>query len=174
MTPPRALLLGALLLQLAAAAAPARAIDPPTVSGHLQYGDQRYDLRHAQAVRSPGDSSRIWIVLTTAELPVRDAADVSRTLALAASGKLRGVRLVVSATAPDRELLQGALLLGKAESPGGEIVFGMRGGRYWERLSVGDNRIVGVVRHVSEAGLAGSPEWSVDARFSAPVFNVRR
>ena len=62
------------------------------------------------------------------------------------------------------------LLLGKEDSPGGEVVFGAGGDKYWERLSLGDNRIVGKLRHVKEAG---SPPWTLEVEFSAPIFNAR-
>ncbi len=165
-----AVIVGGILLQAAAAA---YAIDPPVVQGHLEYGQQRYDLRYAQAVRNPDDPQRLFILLTTAELSVKDAADVSRTLNFAMSGKLRGVRLNVSAVAPNPDQLQGALLLGKAESPGGEIVFGMGGRKYWQRLSLGDKRIVGSLRYARESGSSDSPAWALDVNFSAPVFNAR-
>ena len=167
--------LHALLVALlfGAAVAPASAIDPPTVQGHLEYGKQRYELRHAQAVRSPDDPKRLWIVLTTVELPAKDAADTSRALKLAMSGKLRGVRLHVDAAKPNPGHLQGALLLSKDESPGGELVFGMGARKYWEQLTVGDNRIVGKVRYASEATASGSPAWAIDVSFSAPIFNAR-
>jgi len=152
---------------------PAHAIDPPTAQGHLEYGRQRYELRHAQAVRSPDNPKRIWILLTTAEVAVKDAADASRTLKLAMSGKLRGVRLSVDSAAPNPGHLQGVLLLSKEESPGGEIAFAGGAQKYWEHLKVGDNRIVGKVRHAMEATAGGSPAWVLEASFSAPVFNAR-
>ena len=154
-------------------AAPAHAIDPPTAQGHLEYGKQRYELRHAQAVRSPDNPKRIWILLTNAELPVKEAADPSRTLKLAMSGKLRGVRLSVDGAAPNPGHLQGVLLLGKEESPGGEIAFSGGAQKYWEQLKVGDNRIVGKVRHAMEATAGGSPPWTFEVSFSAPIFNAR-
>lgn len=156
-----------------AAVAPACAIDPPTVQGHLEYGKQRYELRHAQAVRSPDDPKRLWIVLTTAGISVKDAADGSRMLELAMSGKLRGVRLHVDAAKPNPGHLQGALLLSKDESPGGEIVFGAGAEKYWERLTVGGNRVVGKVRYAREATASGSPAWAFEVSFSAPIFNAR-
>ena len=161
-------ILSCLLLGIVAASA--RAIDPPTVQGYLQYGKQRYELRHAQAVRNPDDPRRLWILLTTAELSVKDAADASRTLKLAMNGKLRGVRLNVDAAAPKANELQGALLLSKEESPGGEVVFGAGGQKYWERLTLGDKRIVGKLRYVREGD---TPAWTIDADFSAPIFNSR-
>ncbi len=171
MKPPlRALLVG---LFLGAYVAPSSAIDPPTVQGHLEYGKQRYELRHAQAVRSPDDPKRLWIVLTTAEVTVKDAADASRTLKLAMSGKLRGIRLHVDAAKPNPGHLQGALLLSKDESPGGEIVFGAGAEKYWERLAVGNNRIVGKVRYAREATAGGSPAWAFEVSFGAPIFNAR-
>ena len=164
-------ILGGVLLQ--AAAAPVAAIDPPVAQGVLQYGQQRYELRYAQAVRNPDQPQRLWILLTTAELSVKDAGDASRTMKLATSGKMRGVRLDVDAAAPNPNQLQGALLLSKEESPGGEIVFGMGARKYWERLTLGDKRIVGTLRFASEAGMSGSPAWALDVSFSAPVFSVR-
>lgn len=149
--------------------APAYALDPPTVQGHLQYGKQRYELRHAQAVRNPDNPKRLWILLTTAELSVKDAADPSRTLKLAMNGKLRGVRLHVDAAAPKANELQGALLLGMDESPGGEVVFGAGGQKYWERLTMGDKRIVGKLRYTRET----SSPWTLEVEFSAPIFNAR-
>src|SRR6266850_7354534 len=92
-----AVILGGLL---GVATAPACAIDPPTGEGYLQYGQQRYELRYAQAVLNPANPKRLWILLTTAEVSVKDAADAARTLTLAMSGKLRGVRLNVDAAAP--------------------------------------------------------------------------
>lgn len=155
-------------------AAPAHALDPPTVQGHLQYGQQRHDLRYAQAVRDPDNPQRLWILLTTAELSVKDAADVSRTMKLAMGGKLRGVRLLVDAAAPKANELQGALLLSKEESPGGEIVFGMSGKKYWERLKLGDKRIVGKLHFAKEASsFSGTPAWALEVDFGAPIFNAR-
>lgn len=154
-------------------AGPASAIDPPTSQGHLQYGTQRYELRYAQAVRSPDDPKRVWILLTTAELTVKEAAEPARVMKLAMGGKLRGVRLSVDTTAPNPNHLQGALLLSKEESPTGEIVFGAGARKYWERLSVGDNRIVGKVSHAMEATASGSPAWAFEVTFGAPVFNAR-
>ena len=158
-------------LILGLAAVRAYSIDPGTVQGNLQFGKQRYELRHVQAVRNPGNPQRLWILLTTAEISVRDAADPSRMLALAASGKLRGVRLNVDAAAPKANELQGALLLSKEESPTGEIVFGAGGEKFWERLVSGDNRIVGALRHAREASPGGTPGWALDVNFSAPVFS---
>ncbi len=159
---------------LAVAAADAAAIDPPAVKGHLQYGAQRYELLHAQAVRSAQSGQRLWIVLTTAELSVKDAADAARTLQLAMSGKLRGVRLAVDAAAPKASELQGALLLSREEAPAGEIVFGAGAQKHWERLTLGDKRIVGKVRYGKEAStFSGSPAWALDVEFSAPVFSLR-
>ena len=152
---------------LALAIKPAHAIDPGTVQGHLQFGKQRYELRYVQAVRNPSNSQRLWILLTTTEISVRDAADASRMLTLAMSGKLRGVRLNVDAAGPKANELQGALLLSKEEAPGGEIVFGTSGEKFWERLTGGDNRIVGTLRYASPGG---SPAWAIDVSFSAPVF----
>jgi hypothetical protein len=161
-------MLGGLLLGIMTA--PVQALDPPTVQGHLQYGKQRYELRYAQAVRNPDNPKRLWILLTTAELSVKDAADLSRTLKLAMDGKLRGVRLNVDAAAPKASELQGALLLSKDESPGGEVVFGAGGRKFWERLTLGDKRIVGKLRYVSETS---SPAWMLEFQFSAPIFNAR-
>ena len=160
----------ALLLGTALASGPAWAIDPGTVQGHLQFGTQRHELRHVQAVRNPGNPKRLWILLTTAEISVKEAADPAAVLALAASGKLRGVRLAVDAASPDLNVLQGALLLGKDEAPGGEIVFAAGGEKFWERLSAGNNRVVGTLRYAREAGPGGSPSWAIDVGFSAPVF----
>jgi hypothetical protein len=154
-------------LILGLATAPAHAIDPGTVQGYLQFGKQRYELRYVQAVRNPDNPKRLWILLTTTEISVRDAADASRALTLAMSGKARGVRLTVDAAAPKANELQGALLLSKEESPSGEIVFGASGEKFWERLAAGENRIVGTLRYASPGG---SPAWAIDVSFSAPVF----
>jgi len=154
----------------ALASAPAPAIDPGTVQGHLQFGTQRHALRHVQAVKNPNNPKRLWILLTSAEISVKEAADPAAVAALAASGKLRGVRLNVDAAAPSVNELQGALLLGKEEAPGGEIVFGASGEKFWERLSAGNNRVGGALRYTKEAGPGGSPPWAIDATFSAPVF----
>jgi len=166
----RAALSLVLMTAVALASPPALGIDAGTVQGHLQYGPQRHALRHVQAVKNPNDSKRLWILLTTAEISARDAADPAAVMALAAKGKLRGVRLNVDAAAPNGNELQGALLLGKEESPGGEIVFGASGEKFWERLSAGDKRIGGVLRYRREAGPGGSPAWAIDTTFSAPVF----
>ena len=157
-------------LILAFATAPVHAIDPGTVQGNLQFGKQRYELRHVQAVRQPDNPKRLWILVTTSEISVRDAADASRALALAMSGKLRGVRLSVDAAGPKANELQGALLLSKEESPSGEIVFGAGGEKFWERLAGGNNRIVGTLRYARETTPSGSPAWALDVTFSAPVF----
>ena len=159
-----------LVLMSTLASAPARAIDPGTVQGHLQYGKQRHELRHVQAVRNPNNPKRVWILLTTAEISVKDAADPAAVMALAASGKLRGVRLNVDAAAPNASELQGALLLGKEDAPGGEVVFGASGEKFWERLAAGDKRIGGALRYPREASPGGSPAWTIDVSFSAPVF----
>lgn len=148
----------------------ALAIDPGTVQGHLQVGKLRHELRHVQAVRNPNNPKRVWILLTTAEISVKDAADPAAVLALATSGKLRGVRLNVDAAAPNANELQGALVLGKEEAAGGEIVFGASGEKFWERLAAGDKRIGGTLRYPREAGAGGSPAWAIDVSFSAPVF----
>ena len=154
--------------------APAYALDPPTGQGYLQYDQQRYELRYAQAVLNPANPKRVWILLTTAELSAKDAADAARTLTLAMSGKLRGVRLNVDAAAPKATELQGALLLSKEESPGGEIVFGAGGEKSWEQLMLGDKRILGKVRLAKEAGPSGgSPAWAFDVTFNAPIFSTR-
>jgi hypothetical protein len=100
----------------------------------------------------------------------KDAADPAAVLALATSGKLRGVRLNVDAAAPNANELQGALLLGKDDAPSGEIVFAASGEKYWERLSAGDKRIGGALRYPREAGPGGSAAWAIDVSFSAPVF----
>lgn len=156
------------------AAGPARAIDPPVGQGYLRYGDQRYELRHVQAVQSRDDPRRVWILLTTTAVSVTDAADPSRTLALATSGTLRGVRLSVDSAAPRAGELAGALLLGRDESPGGELVFAAGAERYWERLLVGDKRIVGKLRYAVDASSSGGARaWALDASFSAPIFNPR-
>ena len=160
-------------LVLGAAAAPACAIDPPVSQGFLQYGKERYELRYAQAVRSPDNPKRVWILLTNAEITVKDAADPARALKLATSGKLRGVRLSVDSAAPNPNHLQGALLLSKEEAPTGEIVFAAGASKYWEQLTLGNNRIVGKVRHGMDATASGSPAWTLDASFSAPIFNAR-
>ena len=123
-------------------------------------------------MRSPGRPKRLWILLTTAEVSYREAADPAAVAALVASGKLRGVRLSVDAVAPNARELQGALLLGKDDAPGGEIVFGAGGEKLWERLSAGHNRVGGELRFSREAGLGGTPSWTVVARFSAPVFGT--
>ena len=149
---------------------PAPAIDPGTAKGHLQFGARRHELRHVQAVKNPGHPKRLWILLTTVEITVREAADPGAVAALAASGKLRGVRLGVDAAAPNPNELQGALLLGKEDAPGGEIVFGAGGEKLWERLSAGHNRVGGTLRYTREAGSGGTPSWTLDASFSAPVF----
>lgn len=166
----RALLAG---LILGAAPVPALAIDPPTSQGSLQYGKERYELRYVQALRSPDNPKRIWILLTSAEIAVKDAADPARVLKLATSGKLRGVRLSVDGAAPNPGHLQGALLLSKEEAPAGEIVFAAGQHKHWEQLKLGDNRIVGKVRHDVEATASGSPAWTLEATFSAPIFNAR-
>ena len=155
---------------LALAAPPAPAIDPGTIEGHLQFGTQRHVLSHVQAVRSPGNPKRLWILLTTAEISYKEAADPAAVATLAAGGKLRGVRLSVDAAAPNPRELQGALLLGREEAPGGEIVFGAGGEPYWERLFVGNNRVGGTLRYTREASLGGTPAWTLVASFSAPVF----
>ena len=153
---------------------PVSALDPPTVKGHLQFGQQRYELRHAQSVRNPYDSSRVWILLTTAEIPAKDAADPGRTLSLAMEGKLSGVRLNVDAAAPKADELQGALLLSKQESPSGEIVVGAGGQKYWERLVLGDKRIVGTLHFAKEASsFSDTPAWAIDLDFSVPVPSAR-
>ena len=124
----------ALLLGTALASGPAWAIDPGDGAGAPA-------VRHAapRAAPRPGsqesrDPKRLWILLTTAEISLKDAADPAAVLALAASGKLRGVRLAVDSASPDPNVLQGALLLGKEEAPGGEIVFAAGGEKFWERL----------------------------------------
>ena len=162
-----AALLGSLLALFATASA--HAIDPGVVQGHLQYGQQRYELRHVQAVRHPDNPQRLWILLTTIEISARDAADTARTLNLAMSGKLRGVRLNVDASAPKADELQGALLLSKTESPGGEIVFGASGEKFWERLAAGDKRMAGTLRYAKATTPSGSPAWTIDVNFSAPA-----
>ncbi|MCE9660907.1 MAG: hypothetical protein K8R60_20460 [Burkholderiales bacterium] len=149
---------------------PALAIDPGTVQGHLQYGTQRHELRYVQVVKNPNDAKRLWILLTTAEVSPKDAADPGKMLALAAGGKLRGVRLNVDSAAPKADELQLALLLSREESPEGEIVFGASGNKFWERLAAGDKRIGGVLRYARERSPSGSPAWAIDATFSAPVF----
>ena len=152
-------------------AIPAWALDPPVVKGHLLYGGQRYELRHAQALQNPDNPKHLWILLTTAELSLKDAADPIRTHHLAMSGKLRGVRLAVDAAAPNPNHLQGALLLSKAESPSGEIVFAAGAEKYWERLSVTQQRIVGKVSYAVKAStFSDTPAWVLDVEFSAPVF----
>ena len=158
---------------LALASASAPAIDPGTVRGHLQVGAERHDLSHVQAVRVPGQPKRLWILLTTAELSVREAADPAAVAALAAAGGLRGVRLVVDAAKPDPRKLEGTLLLSREDAPGGEIAFGAAGERLWERLSAGQNRVGGMLRYGREAGAGGAPAWTLDASFSAPVFSSR-
>lgn len=161
-------MLGGLVLGFATA--PGYTLDPPTARGHLQYGQQRYELRHVQAVRNPNDPRRLWIVVTTAELSVKEAADASRVLGLAMTGKLRGARLSVDAAVPKATELQVALLLSKEESPGGEVVFGAGGRKYWDRLILGDKRIVGTLRFATEAS---SPPWALEVDFSAPIFSAR-
>ena len=160
----------ALLVGAALASAPTPAIDPGTVQGHLQFGTGRHELRHVQAVRNPGNPKRLWILLTTTEISVKEAADPAAIAVLAASGRLRGVRLAVDAASPNPRELQGALLLGKAEAPAGEIVFGVGGEPFWERLFAGNNRVGGTLRYTREAGSGGTPSWTLDATFSAPVF----
>ena len=148
--------------------------DPSTVRGHMQFGANRYELRHARAVRSPFDPQRLWILLTTAELSTKDAADASRTMNLVRSGKLRGVRLQVDAAAPNANDLQGALLLSKDESPGGEIVFGAGGQKHWERLILSDKRMLGTLRYATEArSFSGTPAWALALDFNVPVPNAR-
>ncbi|MCP5249323.1 MAG: hypothetical protein H6942_12455 [Candidatus Accumulibacter sp.] len=154
----------------ALAMAPAHALDAGTVQGHLQYDKQRHELRHALAVPDPYNSQRLWVLLTTAEISARDASDPARALKLAMDGKLRGVRLSVDAAAPQAKELQGALLLSKEESPGGEIVFAAGGEKFWERLATGDKRVVGTLHYAKEPTVSGSPGWAIDVKFSAPVF----
>jgi hypothetical protein len=153
-------------LLLSITTTPACALDPPTVEGSLRYGQQRYELRYAQAIRSPDDPKRLWVLLTTAELSAKEAADASRTLRLAMSGTLRGVRLSIDAAAPNANQLQGALLLGNVESPGGEVVFVAAGRKYWDRLTLGDKRILGELRYSKDA-------WALEVYFNAPIFNAR-
>jgi hypothetical protein len=87
--------------------APAYALDPPTGRGYLQYGQQRYELRYAQAV-------------------------------------------------------------------GGEMPFGAGGENSWERLMLGDKRILGTVRLAKEAGPSGgAPAWAFEVIFNAPIFSSR-
>ena len=161
-------------LLLGCTAEPEMAADPPTVQGHFQFGANRYELRHAQAVRNPYDPQRLWILLTSAQLSAKDAADASRTMHLAASGKLRGVRLQVDAAAPNPNDLQGALLLSKGESPGGEIVFGAGGQKHWERLILSDKRMLGTLRYATEArSFSGTPAWALDLDFNVPVPGAR-
>ncbi|WP_313950839.1 hypothetical protein [Accumulibacter sp.] len=157
-------------LVAALAMAPAYAIDPGTVQGYLQYNTERHELRHALAVRDPYNSQRLWILLTTAEISVKDAADPARALKLAMGGKLRGVRLAVDAAAPQANELQGALLLSKDESPGGEVVFAAAGEKFWERLATADKRILGTLHYAKEPTPSGSPAWTIDVTFSAPIF----
>lgn len=157
-------------LVAALAMAPAHAIDPATVQGYLHYDKQRHELRHALAVHDPYNAERLWILLTTAEISVKDAVDPARALQLAMAGKLRGVRLQVNASAPQANELQGALLLSKEESPGGEIVFAAGGEKFWERLASGDKRVVGTLRYARDPTTGGSPAWAIDVSFSAPVF----
>jgi hypothetical protein len=161
-------------LLLGCTAEPEVAADPPTVQGHFQFGANRYELRHAQAVRSPYDPQRLWILLTSAQLSAKDAADASRTMKLAASGKLRGVRWNVDAAAPNPNELQGELLLSKDESPGGAIVFGAGGQKHWERLILSDKRMLGTLRYGMEAGsFSGTPAWALELDFNVPVPSAR-
>jgi len=161
-------------LLLGSAAVPAAGLDPATVQGHLVFGAQRYELRYAQAVSQPENPQRLWILLTTTELSAADAADAARTLKLATSGELRGVRLAVAAADPQVDVLQGALLLSKEESPSGEIVFAAGAEKYWDRLTVGDKRIVGALRYGVEASsFSDTPAWSLQVNFDAPIFSGR-
>lgn len=164
----------ALCILAALAPAPASAQEPPSVKGHLQFGPQRYELRFAQTVRHPDSPKRVWVVLTTAEISAKDAADAGRTLKLAMDGKLRGVRLNLDPDAPKANELQAALLLSKQESPSGEIVIGAGGEKYWERLALGDKRLAGTLRFAREASSSsGTPAWALDFNFSVPVPNAR-
>jgi hypothetical protein len=140
----------------------------------MQFGANRYELRHARAVRHPFEPQRLWILLSTAELSAKDAADASRTMMLVRSGKLRGVRLEVDAAAPNPNDLQGALLLSKDESPGGEIVFGAGGQKHWERLILSDKRMLGTLRYGAEArSFSGTPAWALELDFNVPVPGAR-
>ena len=70
---------------LALAGAPASAIDPGTVRGHLQLGTQRHELSHVQAVRVPGRPGRLNQVLGTLRYAGPAGADGTPSWALDAS-----------------------------------------------------------------------------------------
>ena len=136
----------------------AAAIDPGTVKGQLTHGGQMYTLTHVYAWQPPGQAEEMWIYVTNAELPPAAAQDRFEPAQLARENRFRGVKLVIHPAKPDVKSVQAVLY-----TPDGSSTANASGPTIWQRLRVGDKRVVGKLQ---EAFI----DWSLDVEFSAPVF----
>ena len=139
----------------------AAAIDPGTVKGSLTYKGKVYSLQHVYAWQPPGQAEELWVYVTDAELPAAAAQDRFEPAKLADEDRFRGVKLIIHPTKADLKSLNMVLY-----APGDRSSLQASGGSRWQRLLVGNKRVVGKLQYED------SDKFSLDVEFSAPVFGA--
>ena len=140
----------------------AAAIEPGTVKGQLTQGGKVYTLKHVYAWQHPAQAEELWIYVTDAELPAAAAQDHFKPEQLAKENRFRWVRLVIHPAKPYLQKLKVELY----GPDGSRNLNASSSGGIWQRLLVGDKRVVGKLQYAD----SDAPAWSLEAEFSAPVF----
>ncbi len=138
----------------------AAAIDPGTVKGRLTYEGRVYELQHVYAWQPPLQFDELWIYLTDNPLPPAAAQHDSLPGELAREKRFAGVKLIIRPRKPRLEDMKGVVYAPRED---GYAVDKFALGPGWQRLMVGDKRVVGKVQ-------APWMNWMLDVEFSAPVF----
>lgn len=166
------------IVAVVALAPVARAIDPGIAEGSVVIGKETVPLKTALAhaydnAEGLGDGPELRILL--ADRPVATELLAGFTTsdleAAARDGKLKGVLLRVDPKKPTGTV-NGTVLIAPSDPQRGLPFFSASGGQpAFERLQLGDNRVVGTIHFQSngEAGNADGP-LAVNGSFSAPVF----
>ncbi len=138
----------------------AAAIDPGTVKGRLTYEGRVYALQHVYAWQPPLQVDELWIYVTDNPLPAAAAQHDSMPEELAREKRFGGAKLIIRPLKPRLEDMKGVIYAPRED---GYSVDKFILAPSWQRLIVGDKRVVGKVQ-------SQWMNWTLDVEFSAPVF----
>ncbi|MCW5605172.1 MAG: hypothetical protein KIT18_11575 [Burkholderiales bacterium] len=123
-------------------------------------------MRHVVAAISPDTPDELWVLISDQTL---DRQDPGATMAKTHKGQFSSLRLFINARKPNPDIVQGVLLLPRAQAPTGEIVFAARDERLWQKLELRDARIAGELTFKLPTGPGKTSPGEFHLGFDAPV-----
>lgn len=171
----------AALLLFAAFTVPARAIDPGRADGTLRVNELEIPLTHAYAQMRDdaegvlGRPRELRIAVVDREIPQAslNGLGILPISEMALAGEVRGVLLAFDPDDPD-ELVY--TLLFPSEEPGFSLLantLSRTGEPLWERFSLGEQTVSGVLHHRDEweHAMGSVPSTSFELEMRAPLFH---